>query len=68
MPLCLLTPVILAMLRETELCNNNSLTPIVYGSLSIFRAAAPFLAAVAQIDLANHKVFIVFQAKRPVMS
>lgn len=32
----LLTPVILAMLKETELYNNSSLTPIVYGLALLF--------------------------------
>ncbi len=60
----LLTPVILAMLRETELCNNSSLTPIVYGLGSLFlEQQLLFLAAETQIDPANHKVLIVFLAK-----
>lgn len=32
----LLTPVILAMLKQTELYNNSSLAPIVYGLASLF--------------------------------
>lgn len=59
----LLTPVILAVLRETELCNNSSLTPIVYGLHSLFlEQQRLFLATVTQIDPVNHKVCIVFLA------
>lgn len=60
----LLTPVISATLREAEVCNNSSLTPIVYGLPPIFRAAAAlFLDSVTQIDWTNHKVLIVFLAE-----
>ncbi len=47
----LLTPVILALRRETELCNNSSLTPIVYGLGSLFlELQRLFLATATQID------------------